>query len=177
MTRAIESAMRHRHPVPRLWLMTDERMGEDLWRAAHRLPRGSGIIFRHYATVASERRRLFAMLLRIARRRGLVLVRAGDVPLRGEMGTHGRRGQGIVTWPVHSRAQAVKALRLGADAVFISPVFATRSHPGGKALGAHRAAAIARGLPIACIALGGMNAQGYARLTGFDGWAAIDAWL
>ncbi|RYD48780.1 MAG: thiamine phosphate synthase, partial [Sphingomonadales bacterium] len=41
--------MRCRHPlIPKLWLMTDERMGDDLWDALKRLPRGSGVIFRHY---------------------------------------------------------------------------------------------------------------------------------
>ncbi|MFW2850972.1 thiamine phosphate synthase [Sphingomonas sp. TX0543] len=169
--------MRYRHPVPRLWLMTDERMGAGLWRAVRRLPRGSGIVFRHYATPARERRRLFAALLRISRRRGLVLVRAGDTRLAGEMGTHKRRGGGIVTWPAHSREQAVRAMRVGADAVFISPVFPTRSHPGAPALGARRASAIARGLPATRIALGGMDARSYARLAGFDGWAGIDGWL
>jgi len=157
--------------------MTDERMGDALWQAVARLPRGSGIVFRHYATPAAERRRLFARLLRIARRRGLVLVRAGETRLPGEMGTHGRRGRGITTWPAHSRREAVRGVRHGADALFVSPVFATRSHPGAPALGARRAAAIVRGLPTRAIALGGMDARRYARLTGFDGWAAIDAWL
>lgn len=68
-------------------------------------------------------------------------------------------------------------MRQGADALFISPVFPTRSHPGTSALGARRAAAIAKGLPVRRIALGGMDASRYARLIGFDGWAAIDAWL
>ncbi len=169
--------MPRRHPVPHLWLMTDERMGAGLWRAVQRLPRGSGIVFRHYATPDIERRRLFARLLRIARRRGLVLVRAGATPLPGEMGTHGRRGRGILTWPAHDRREAVAGVRQGVDALFVSPVFATRSHPGAPALGPRRARAIISGMPAARIALGGMDARRFARLTGFDGWAAIDAWL
>ncbi|WEK44514.1 MAG: thiamine phosphate synthase [Candidatus Sphingomonas colombiensis] len=166
-----------RHPVPRLWLMTDERIGDRLWQAVHRMPRGSGIVFRHYATPALERRRLFARLLRIARRRELLLVRAGEMRLAGEMGTHGRRGAGVTTWAAHSRREAVIGLRHGAVVLFISPVFPTRSHPGSAALGVRRATAIARGLPAQRIALGGMDRQRFARLTGFDGWAAIDAWL
>ncbi len=174
--------MHRRHPVlpvavPRLWLMTDERMGEGLWRAVRRLPRGGGIVFRHYATPSAERQRLFARLLRVARARGLVLVRAGDVAMRGEMGAHKARGAGLVTWPVHDAREARVARRLGADVAFVSPVFATRSHPGTAVLGAARAGALARGLPMARIALGGMDAQRFRRLRGFDGWAAIDAWL
>ncbi|WBH18114.1 thiamine phosphate synthase [Sphingomonas radiodurans] len=157
--------------------MTDERVGDALWRAVRRLPRGAGIVFRHHATPAVERRRLFARLLAIARRRGLVLVRAGAVPMRGEMGTHGVRGRGLVTWPVHDAREARAARRAGADAAFVSPVFATRTHPGGAVLGVRGVAVLARGLPMVRIALGGMDARRFARLPGFDGWAAIDAWL
>lgn len=174
--------MRRRHPVhclwvPRLWLFTDERMGEELWRAVRRLPRGGGIVFRHYSCGVEERRRLFARLLRIARARGLVLVRAGAVPMRGEMGVHGGRGAGLVTWAVHDRREAAVAVRAGADVAFVSPLFATRSHPGAPVLGARGGAVLARTLPMARIALGGMDARRFRTLRGFDGWAAIDGWL
>lgn len=174
--------MPRRHPVPRLWLMTDERMGDDLWCAVRRLPRGAGIVFRHHATPLAERRRLFARLLRLARARGLVLIRAGDVPLRSEMGVHKGALQGfarglIVTWPVHDREQARAARRARADVAFVSPVYATRSHPGAPVLGRRGAVRLAAGLPMTRIALGGVDARRFRRLRGFDGWAAIDAWL
>lgn len=170
-----------RHPSiwPRVWLMTDERIA-DLEAAAARLRLGDGIVFRHHATAPAERRRLFARLLRIARRRGLVLVRAGDAPMRGEMGVHGPARMirpGIRTWPAHSRIEALAGVRAGADLLFVSPVFATRSHPGVPALNPLRAAAIGRGLAIPLIALGGMNSRRYREVKrlGFSGWAAIDA--
>jgi thiamine-phosphate pyrophosphorylase len=169
--------MRRRHPVPTVWLMTDERMGDDLWRAVRRLPRGGGIVFRHYSCGNGERRRLFARLLRIARARGLVLVRGGAVPMRGEMGVHGGRGRGLVTWAVHDGREAAVAVRARADAAFVSPVFATRSHPGAGVLGARGAAALARRLPMVRVALGGMDARRFRSVRGFDGWAAIDGWL
>ncbi|WP_341208023.1 thiamine phosphate synthase [uncultured Sphingomonas sp.] len=165
-----------RHPVR--WLMTDERQGERLWAALERLPRGAGVIFRHYRTPAGERRALFARVRGVARRRGLVLVVAGAAPLRGAAGVHARRGRGIVTWPAHDRREALAGVRAGADVVLVSPVFATRSHPGAAALGLWRAAAIARGLPVTVIALGGMDERRFRRIAalGFDGYAAIDAW-
>lgn len=167
-----------RQRVPTLWLMTDERLGSGLWDALERLPRGAGIVFRHYATPLPERRAMFARAAAVARRRRLLLVRAGDRRLaRIEAGTHGCRGRGLVTWSAHDRRQAIAAVRSGAHVLFVSPVFATRSHPGTRALGPLRAAAIARDLPVARIALGGMNARRYARIgaLGFEGWAAIDA--
>ena len=172
--------MPRRHPVPTLWLMTDERLGEGLWDAVARLPRGSGVIFRHYATPVGERRALFARLGLVARRRGLVLLRAGSARLaRREDGVHnGFAAHGLSTRSAHHRSDVVAACRAGADAVFVSPVYPTRSHPGARALGPVRAAAIGRALPITIIALGGMDGDRFRNLRGlgFHGWAAIDAW-
>jgi thiamine-phosphate pyrophosphorylase len=156
--------------------MTDERQGDDLWAALRRLPRGSGLVFRHYATPPDERRRVFARVVRIARARGLVVVRAGAWCGPGADGVHNLRGRGLRTASAHSQDEAVEAVRRGADVVFVSPVFATRSHPGAKALGARAAGQVARGLRVPAIALGGVDAEKFKRLDGFYGWAAIDAW-
>jgi thiamine-phosphate pyrophosphorylase len=163
--------------------MTDERMGDGLWAAIDALPRGAGIVFRHHATDRTARRALFERVARIARRKGLVLLRAGATHLgRGESGAHGnfrRFHPGLHSRPAHSRPEAIAAKRAGADIVFISPVYPTRSHPGARAVGPLRAAALSRGLGMKAIALGGMDGRRFARLRGlgFHGWAAIDAWL
>jgi len=157
--------------------MTDERLGDALWAALRRLPSGSGVVFRHYATAARERRTLFRRVVRIARARGLVVVRAGARAGYGEDGVHGAaHGSGLRTAPAHDRREAVAAVRRGADVLFVSPVFGTQSHPGAEGLGGRKARRIARGLPVTVIALGGMDARRFRKLAGFDGWAAIDAW-
>ena len=145
--------MRGRQKLPHLWLMTDERAGDALWPALARLPRGAGVVFRHHATEAGERRRLYARVRRIARARRLVLVLAGTpgqaIAWRAD-GAHERstqcvRGRRLVrTAPAHDVGEAIAAARAGADLVFVSPVFATRSHPGGRALGMRGFARIAR---------------------------------
>lgn len=173
--------MQHRHPtsLPRLWLMTDERMGAALWRALRRLPPGSGVVFRHYDTPAADRRRLFRRIATIARARELVLLRAGDGPLGGgESGTHGRRGRGLITHAAHDRDEAIRAVRAGADIVFVSPLYPTRSHRDVPALGTRAAQRITVGLPVHAVALGGVTAARGRRLinAGWWGWAAIDAW-
>jgi thiamine-phosphate pyrophosphorylase len=66
-------------------------------------------------------------------------------------------------------------VRGGADLVFVSPVFATRSHPGARALGRTRFRSLVRDCPVPLIALGGMDARN-ARSLGTYGWAGIDAW-
>jgi thiamine-phosphate pyrophosphorylase len=173
--------MHRRHPLPRLWLMTDERMGDALWAALEQLPRGSGVVFRHYGLPLPERRALFAKVARVAARRGLVLLRAGDIRLgAAEAGVHAGRSRaaGLRTYPAHSRRQAIAAVRKGADAVFVSPVFATRSHPAARTLGRVGLGLMTRNLPVPVIALGGMDARRGAglRALGIHGWAGIDAW-
>jgi thiamine-phosphate pyrophosphorylase len=169
--------MRRRH-LPRTWLMTDERMGEGLWPALQRLPAGSGIIFRHYTLPPAERQHLFRQVSRVARARRLVLVRAGPRHLGREDGVHGHLGRGLRTASAHSRREAVRAMRRGAQLLFVSPVFSTQSHPGAAALGRVRFGLLIHRLDTPVIALGGMTPQRFASLRGMKvhGWAAIDAW-
>lgn len=173
--------MPRRQPIPRLWLMTDERQGDALWEALARLPRGAGVVFRHYGLEAAARRALFAKVAKVARRRKLMLLVAR--PWRSGLGNgeHGNRATvrpPLRTAPAHSHREAIAAIRAGADALFVSPVFATRSHPGAKPLGRVRFGLLTRGLGVPVIALGGMDAR-RARslgLLGIHGWAGIDAW-
>ena len=167
--------------------MTDERIAQaDLMRAIARLPRGSAVVVRHYSLALEERRALFNQVRQAARRRGCVVLLAGDAPLAklwSADGYHGRaRGRAMVgkSWlhsaPVHDDAELVAAIRNGADAVLISPLFTTRSHPGASALGPARFAALARRSPLPVIALGGVHPR-HARLVrmlGAVGFAAID---
>ncbi len=165
--------MSRRQPLPRLWLMTDERQGEDLWAALERLPRGAGIVFRHYSLAPGERRKLFERVRRVARRRRLFLLAAGQ-GLRGD-GVHGGRGRGFRSSSAHDLAELKTAERSGADIVFLSPVFPTRSHPEARALGPVRFGLIARQARIPVIALGGMDEKHARRLPHAYGWAGIDA--
>jgi thiamine-phosphate pyrophosphorylase len=88
------------------------------------------------------------------------------------------KGAGLRSAAVHSLAEGIAARRRGVDMIFVSPIFATRSHPDAAALGPRHAAAIARHVGLPAIALGGMNARRFRPLKalGFHGWAGIDAW-
>lgn len=179
--------MQRRHrKLPMIWLMTDERVGDAaLLAAAARLPAGkAGILFRHYHTPQAERRALFDRVARIARARRLVLMLGGTAAQaqgwRAD-GWHGRgrRGGGqalLHSMPVHDARELVAALRGGADLIFLSPLFPTRSHPGARTLGPTRFAALARLSSVPVIALGGVRPQHARRVKamGASGWAAID---
>jgi thiamine-phosphate pyrophosphorylase len=166
--------MRRRQPLPRLWLMTDERQGERLGSALERLPRGSGVVFRHYSLAAGERRALFRKVRAICRARGLLLLVAGR-PLPGADGSHNRRSAGIRSASAHNLRELRSAERAGADLVFLSPVFPTRSHPSARPLGPQRFALLAHQARVPVIALGGMNEERFRALGGAHGWAGIEA--
>ncbi|MGK6318766.1 thiamine phosphate synthase [Sphingomonas sp. DT-204] len=170
--------MRRRHPIPRVWMMTDERIGDELWDALARLPRGSGVVFRHHGLPEAERRGILRKVAKVTGRRRLVLLAAGG--LEGRDGVHnGRRGRGLLSWSAHSRREAVAAVRAGAHLLFVSPVWPTRSHPGARSLGRVRLGLMIRNLPVPVIALGGMTSKRFKALKplGVYGWAGIDAWL
>jgi thiamine-phosphate pyrophosphorylase len=154
--------------LPRLWLMTDERMGDRLLPTIAALPRRSGVIFRHYSLPKKERSALFDQVERITRKRRLVLLIGGS--------DHGRN-HGAITAPVHSIPERIAAERAGAQLLFVSPVYGTRSHPGARALGRVRFGMLCRGAKRPVIALGGMTKQRARTLRAFGiyGWAAIDA--
>lgn len=166
--------MSRRQPLPRLWLMTDERQGDDLWAALERLPKGAGVVFRHHGLAPRERRKLFERVRRVAGRRRLFLLAAGE-GLRGD-GVHGGRGRGFRSASAHDLLELKKAERSGASLVFLSPVFPTRSHPEARPLGPVRLGLIAGQARIPVIALGGMDRRRARGLPHIYGWAGIDAW-
>jgi thiamine-phosphate pyrophosphorylase len=158
--------------------MTDERQGEGLWTALKRLPRGSGVVFRHYTLPEGERRDLLRKVSRICRQRRLLLVTSGNLPAAD--GWHGRgsprNARGIHTAPCHDVREIRTAERAGADLLFVSPVFPTRSHPGARTLGRVRFGLLSGRTRLPVIALGGMDGRRARGLPGAYGWAGIDAW-
>ncbi len=174
--------MRRRQPLPKIWLMTDER-GGDVLAAVAQLPRGAGIVFRHYATPSRERRALFDRVRCQARRKGHVILLAGSpVQARswGADGAHNRSrlaSRGLRTMAVHSARERVLATAMAADLIFVSPVFATRSHPDSRLLGVAKLGLIAARARPRTVALGGLSPARFKRFNGMEiyGWAGIDA--
>lgn len=181
MARCYSDAMPPRHPLPKIWLLSDARNDAALERALKRLPRGSGLIFRHYHLDPVERRARFKALQRHARHHGHRIVLSGSVAQARCWGADGAYGADLSRGPALLRLVTVHSLRelrraRRADAVLLSPVFPTRSHPGGKVLGPLRWKALAARSPVPVIALGGMNPRRAQRLKA-QHWAGIDAFL
>ena len=168
--------------LPCLWLLSDARNDAVLEDALGRLPEGSGFVFRHYHLEPAERRARWEMLRSIVRSKNHLIILSGDANAGVEWGADGiygppeklRKTPGLLRLATaHDGREIELANRTGADALFLSPVYPTRSHPDGDALGAVRFHDLAARSAIPVIALGGMTAE-RARALGVRRWAAID---
>ena len=165
--------------------MTDDLRLPDPLPAVRALPPGSLVIVR--ARDQKRRASLAIQLRPVAWARGLILLIADDPQLaRGANGLHlpesraheaahwrAKNPAWLITASAHSLRAVLRASN--ADAVLLSPVFATFSHKGVPPLSPARARAIARGVPMPVFALGGVTAQNSVLLAGFSGIAAISA--
>jgi len=182
MARCYSVFVPNRHPpLPPIWLISDARNDNVLERTLARLPRGSGLIYRHYHLPPADRRARFEVLRRIARRFGHCMVLSGSArearawKADGAYGAAEKLASGpairrLVT--VHSLRELAAAHRSRADAVLLSPVFPTRSHPGAALLGRVRFHLLAAHAGVPAIALGGMTVH-RARTLPSRKWAAI----
>lgn len=152
---------------------------------AARLPRGAGVIYRHFG--AHDRLSQARALAKICRRRGLIFLVSADPALARAVQAEGlhwpervmparRAGFRIETGAAHSPRALRKAEAAKMDAALLSPVFATRSAGAGEPLGARKSGQWARKCGIPVFALGGVSRESVREVTkrGFAGFAAID---
>ena len=168
--------------LPNLWLLSDERNDAQLEQALASLPQGSGFVFRHYHLAEAERCQRFDELAAVARAGDHLVILSGTAELAQAWGADGIYGppENLATLPgllnlatAHDAGEIANANRAKADGVLLSPVFPTRSHPGGSCLGVSRFRELAAQAEMPVIALGGMTAE-RARTLDWQRWAAID---
>lgn len=167
--------------LPPVLVMTDEKRLPDPVAVAASIPCSWGLIFRHYGV--NDRDNLAKQTAAVCHRRGIVFLIAGDWRLADRVNANGvhlpehmttrqplapvqlwrQRGK-LVTMSAHGAIRMQKAQHMAADAVVLSPVEATISHPDVKPLGALRFAALARAIPSPVYALGGITLAQHKRL-------------
>jgi thiamine-phosphate pyrophosphorylase len=180
-----------RSSLPPLVLMTDDDRLADPLAAARALPRGSMVVVR--ARNAHRLSELSRTILKLARRNRLAVLVAGDPLLAAFLGVDGihlpearmreaahwraRFPSLLITTVAHSSRALLCAQSLPVDAVFLAPIFATKSHPDRIALTPLRANLIAQTASKPVYALGGIDARNARRLAPniFAGIAAIGA--
>jgi len=160
--------------------MTDSERTPDPMVAINRLPPGSGVIFRHYQL--ANRKQLAGQLASFCRQRHIKFLVAGDWQLAADVNADGihlsehivRTGKGegkrlrrkgfIITAAAHSHRSLWDAARTGVDAVIVSPVFQTVSHPQNLPLGIIKFSNMCRKSPVPVYALGGITQNNIGRL-------------
>jgi thiamine-phosphate pyrophosphorylase len=192
IARTLSRAAARRKPLSRALpfaiLFTDPQRSPEPVALALALPRGAGLAYRAFG--APDAAEVAGRLGRIARRRGVILligadavrVRGAGVHLPERMATRVRAIKAahpgaIVTAAAHSLPAILRARRAGADAVIVSPVFASASPSAGRPMGAMRFAALARAAGVPIYALGGITANTAPRLltTKACGLAGVEA--
>ncbi len=186
--RCIHAGMRYnggmslRQSLPNLWLLSDARNDELLPRALRSLPRGSAFVYRHYHLDPKARRARFDELMPLVAEGGLLAILSGSDDEARRWGAVGSYGppEAIGEAPellriaaVHDAHEIAYANAACADAAMLSPVYATRTHPGAVPLGPERFHALAALAEMPVIALGGMTFE-RAKELGWSRWAAID---
>lgn len=182
----------HAH-LPRFFLFTDQVRLPDPTPLLHRLPKGAAIVLRHKD--AGKLEALARRIVPLAHQLGLKVLIAGDVRIALRLrcdGVHlsqrqARRGPlriqyfkpgFLVTAAAHDGMSLRGAAKAGAQAVMLSPAFATDSHPSTKPLGLLRFSRLTSLGDCAVIALGGVTPPSAKRLSLSPafGIAAIGAW-
>lgn len=179
-----------RHSLPRLFVLTDPDRMPDPVAVAARLPRGAGLIYRHFG--AGDRVARALALREATLARGATLLIAADPPLARAVAADGvhwpermvgtatawsmSRRHWIVTAAAHSLGAIRCAERRGMDAVLASPVFPSRSRSAGPPMGAMRFAHLCAQARLPVIALGGITQDTAPRIARFcHGVAVVEA--
>ncbi len=177
--------------LPSLLFFTDPDRVPRPEAVVERLPPGAGVVYRAFGALdAVERGR---RLREIAEANGLMLLVGAHPGLAEGIGAHGlhmperlaaeiprlraEHPRWLITAAAHDLGAVAAAERAGADAIVVSPVFASNSPSAGQPMGVEglRRCVQATSLPV--YALGGVRASTVEALTGSGvvGFAAVEA--
>lgn len=164
--------------LPSTLFLTDTDRTPDPAKVIRGLPRGSGVIFRHYGI--PRRAKLAKELALLCRQLHIFFIVANDWRLAVSVNADGihlpeyatkswhkhrvRNPNFLVTCAAHSQRSIWNAIHAGVDAVLVSPVFATVSHRKSRPLGLIQFSNMCRISPIPVYALGGIVGNNVQRL-------------
>ena len=174
--------------MPPVLFLTDPARVNDPADIAARLPRGWGVVYRHFG--APDREAQAAQLRTVCSQRGLWLLigndpelamqcRADGVHWAARQARRARQWQGrfrLMTAAAHARETLARLVHLPIDAALVSTVFPSASPSAGEAIGPLRLRGLthrAREAGLAVYALGGVSAENASRVADAAGIAAI----
>ena len=176
-------------------MLTDALRDIDPFQQLVQLKPTDALILRHYEWAARDRLTLASSLREECRIKRVRFIVAGDYRLacevhadglhlpswmvrRGDVWGRRRKPGWVITAAAHNETELTRALRVGADAALLSPVFATASHPGALSLGVIRFAQLAASTAIPVYGLGGITLSSRKRLANVPnlaGYATVSA--
>ncbi len=141
--------------LPRIWLLSDKRNDGVLEARLADFSRASRVRLSPLSPAARRApRALRCAWPAIARRKGHLVILSDSTLTAREWGADGVYGAPRSIYPTradlltiataHDMQEIAQANRIAADAVMLSPVFPTRSHPGGAVLRPARFRALAQ---------------------------------
>ncbi len=177
------------HQLPPGWppvlVFTDPNRGVTAIDLPDRLPKGWGIVYRHFG--ATDRVETARQLAGMAARRHLILLIGADPELARSVGAHGvhwpearlsqaKRWSGrfhLMTASAHEPASLLGRPPVGVDARVLSTVFPSASPSAGPAIGAIRFRRLCKQSSQPLYGLGGITEVNAARICQSAGLAGI----
>lgn len=174
---------------------TDRKKVFNCEKVIKNLPRNSTVIIREYDLPKNEREDFAKKIGDLARNQGLRFLVGKDLNLAKKVKADGvhfsdfdqlplslfRKRNFLLSFSCHSEKSLIKARKIRADMIFISPIFPTSTHENIKPIGIFNLAKIVKKnrkiLPI--YALGGVNSNNIKSLKklGISGFGAINFFL
>ena len=165
--------------------VTDPSRTRDTFSVVENLPRGSGVIYRHFEEGGREA--IAKRLRQLTWRRGICLLIGNDPDLALRVKADGvhwternlasskywRDRFSLMTGAAHSRRAIAIAGETGLDAALVSTVFASESASALRPIGPIKFRQFALTAPLPIYALGGVTAENAGRISGVAGIAAV----
>lgn len=158
---------------------TDRKRCKDLTTIIKKLPKNSAVIFREYDLDDKNREKLAREILTICKEKNHKILIGKNLDLARKLHADGVHfsdndilpsevflhkknnlqigSKFIFSFACHNFLSVVKSHRLPVDLIFISPIFATKSHEATPALGLQTLSKIVRFSKKPVFALGGIN--------------------
>ncbi len=168
---------------------TDRKRCDNLGEIIKNLPKNSAVIFREYDLSEEKRQELALEIFEICKKFGhkfLVGKSLGLAKLVNADGVHfsdldsckiSGDKKFIVSMACHSLKSVARAQNSAVDIIFLSPIFATKSHENAKILGLNILLKACKISSKPVFALGGVNENNIAKIVkcGAFGFGAIEA--
>ena len=174
--------------LPKVIIIFDDESFDRKKLLKLKIPKKSAFLLRSYET--KKRRKIAKQLLKFCKMKKMKLLIGSDVKLAEDINAHGihlpeymirnnkinwiniknvkSNKKWIITTAAHNVHALKKAEELNIDAVLLSPVFPSKSHPNSKNLGLNKFSKIVKKTKLPIYALGGINIKNIKSLIETD---------